>query len=220
MCSNYSPGRKERNEQHFGLSFQADDNRPSRIFAGGMASMIKQDKNQSSGEVNAACFGLVPNWAEMKLAKSTYNARSETIETKPSFRNAWKKKQFCIIPADSFYEPCYETGKSVWWEIRHVKDRPMGVAGLWEWKADGIDGKPMYSFTMITINADGHPVMSRFHKPGDEKRMIVILQPDQYQSWLAGDLVQTSGQFEQYPADQLIASPLTPPPAKQLEFAA
>ncbi|MFZ6748469.1 SOS response-associated peptidase [Undibacterium sp. Ren11W] len=174
MCSNYTPGRREKNEEHFAVHFDVMDDRPNRIFAGAFAPIIIAERAHTGMEVVPACFGIVPHWADMKLAKSTYNARAETVDSKPSFRYAWKQKQFCIVPAESFYEPCYETGKSVWWEVRHAKDRPMGIAGIWEWKADGVDGKPMFSFSMITINADGHVVMTRFHKPGDEKRMIVI----------------------------------------------
>ncbi|WP_369812283.1 SOS response-associated peptidase family protein [Janthinobacterium sp. SUN206] len=44
----------------------------------------------------------------MKLARQTYNSRTETVASKPSFRSAWKCKQFCIIPAANFFEPNYE----------------------------------------------------------------------------------------------------------------
>ena len=37
---------------------------------------------------------------------------------------------------------------------------------------------------MLTINADGHELMCQFHKPVDEKRMVVILPPDSYDHWL------------------------------------
>ena len=40
------------------------------------------------------------------------------------------------------------------------------------------------SFSMLTINADQHPIMNRFHKPGDEKRTPVVLAPDQFGAWL------------------------------------
>lgn len=57
-------------------------------------------------------FGLVPHWAEdLKLARSTYNARTETVATKPSFRDAWRKSRHCIIPAAAFYEPDWRSGK-------------------------------------------------------------------------------------------------------------
>ena len=40
------------------------------------------------------------------------------------------------------------------------------------------------SFTMLTINAASHPLIQNFHKPADEKRMVVILPPERYQDWL------------------------------------
>jgi hypothetical protein len=47
-------------------------------------------------------FGLVPHWSpDTKIARHTYNARTETVVEKPSFRDAWKRGQRCIIPADA-----------------------------------------------------------------------------------------------------------------------
>lgn len=131
-----------------------------------------------------ACFGLIPGWAkDAKIARSTYNARSETVAEKPSFRHAWKRGQLCIIPADAIFEPCYETGKAVRWRIERADGKPMGLAGLWERKlAD--DGRPSWSMTMLTINADNDPVFRRFHKPEDEKRSVVILPDDTWGDWL------------------------------------
>lgn len=65
---------------------------------------------------------------------------------------------------------------------------------------------------MLTINADGHPLMQRFHKPDDEKRMVMILDPDQYHGWLDGSLVTEEDLFQQYPAERLVAvaDPLPP----------
>lgn len=49
-----------------------------------------------------ALFGLVPHWAkDLKISRSTFNARSETVAEKPSFRDAWKKGQHCLIPAQA-----------------------------------------------------------------------------------------------------------------------
>ena len=58
---------------------------------------------------------------------------------------------------------------------------------------------------MLTINADGHPLMQRFQKPDDEKRMVMILNPDQYQDWLDGSLVTEEDVYRQYPAELLTA---------------
>lgn len=131
-----------------------------------------------------ACFGLIPAWAkDARIARSTYNARTETLAEKPSFRNAWTRGQLCIIPAETLYEPCYETGCSVRWQIRRQDARPMGIAGLWERVVQG-DGQVVWSMTMLTVNADGHALFERFHKPGDEKRAVVILPDGAWGAWL------------------------------------
>ena len=50
----------------------------------------------------------------------------------------------------------------------------MGLAGIWTgWRS--LDGSIVRSYSMLTINADEHPLMNQFHKPTDEKRMVVIL---------------------------------------------
>ena len=49
-------------------------------------------------------------------------------------------------------------------------------------------GQMVYSFTMLTVNADHHPFMRQFHKPDDEKRMIVILPRGRYEEWLGANI--------------------------------
>ena len=105
------------------------------------------------------------------------------IRRQASFRHAWHRGQLCIIPAEVLFEPCYETGKSVRWAIRRADGKPMGIAGLWERTLTDA-GQPAWSMTMLTINADGHPLMQRFHKPGDEKRSVVILPDEAWGDWL------------------------------------
>lgn len=61
-----------------------------------------------------ASFGLVLFWSkDTKIARRTYNARSETVAEKPSFRSAWKNAHHCIIPAAAIYEPDWRSGKAI-----------------------------------------------------------------------------------------------------------
>jgi putative SOS response-associated peptidase YedK len=61
--------------------------------------------------------------------------------------------------------------------------KPFAIAALWRaWEES--DGAPSLSFTMLTVNANEHPLMKRFHKPGDEKRSVVIVPPATYEDWL------------------------------------
>ncbi|MFL6657138.1 MAG: SOS response-associated peptidase [Massilia sp.] len=212
MCANYTPSKREAFSHHYGLE-RAIFDMPAETFPGYIAPMLRES-HETAGQIECvpAVFGLVPSWADMKLSRQTYNARTETVATKPSFRNAWKRNQFCIVPAENFFEPNYESGKPERWRIAHTDARPLSIAGIWEWKANGPNDLPVLSFSMLTINADGHGVMGRFHKPDEEKRMLVLLEPEQYQGWLEGALVNDPAVYQPYPAEKLVAmaDPLPP----------
>jgi putative SOS response-associated peptidase YedK len=143
-------------------------------------------------------FGLMPHFAtETAFGRKTYNARSETVDSKPSFRDAWKRGQRCIVPAELIYEPNWETGKAERWAIRLPGEQPMGIAGVYaRWRAP--NGRLLWTFAMLTVNADGHPVMQRFHRPEDEKRMVVILRPEDYEGWLTCRPVEAKGYLRRY----------------------
>jgi putative SOS response-associated peptidase YedK len=209
MCANYKPTTRDLLQQQFQVA-PPDSPFSAEVYPADMAPFIRLPKEDAEPGDRAAAlgmFGLVPYWAKdpKKLARSTYNARSETVAEKPSFRSAWKRRQHCIIPAASIFEPCYETGKAVRWEINHADGSPLAIAGLWEYKSDGPNGLPLLSYTMLTINADGHPIMQRFHKPDDEKRMVVFLRPEQYDAWLTSDAEDAPEFLQRYPAERLVA---------------
>ncbi len=129
-------------------------------------------------------FGLMPHWAKPTLYRSTYNARSESVAEKASYRKAWSQLQLAVIPVAAFYEPNYESGRAVRWRIERVDGAPFGVAGIWERRFAG-EAAVDWSFSMLTVNADEHPLMRRFHRPGSEKRSLVILPDDAWKPWLA-----------------------------------
>ena len=58
---------------------------------------------------------------------------------------------------------------------------------------------------MLTINADEHSLMRNFHRPGDEKRMVVILPEERYVDWLAAQVARTMEFMRPYPAERLVA---------------
>lgn len=158
-------------------------------------------------EIFLGQFGLMPFWAkDPTLARRTYNARSETADTKPNFRDAWRRGQRCIIPAECIYAPRYDDGKGTRWQVTRADGAPMGIAGLWSlgWSHNGA---PVPSFAMLTVNADEHVLFSTFHKPEDEKRMLVILDESEYENWLNCPIEAMSGMMTRYPAASLTAEP-------------
>lgn len=152
-----------------------------------------------------AVFGLVPHWVRTdKDAKTSsrkyYNARSETAATIGPFRTAWSRAHHCLVPAQAIYEPDYreDERKPKSARIEREDGKPMGLAGLWwEWKSPE-SGVALASFTLLTVNADSHPLMRNFHRPGKEKRMPVILHDDAYDAWLQAPANRSMEFMRQY----------------------
>jgi putative SOS response-associated peptidase YedK len=221
MCSNYEAvTRADRLLSFFGVVREGNE-APIIAFPTNMAPFIRLAEDGSgSRRVDDGAFGLLPGFAkELAYGRRTYNAKSETVAKLPSFRSAWRMGQRCIVPAEGIYEPYYETpeSKPVRWRIQQLGEVPFGIAGIWEKWIDTESGSEMFSFAMLTVNADGHPVMSRFHKWGEEKRMPIFLDPREYDDWLTCPVNeapkffrQWMGQMETFPA------PL-PPRAKKVK---
>lgn len=215
MCTNYRPSTRDLIMKQFGVEVPdfifRDD-----IYPGYRAPIIRLPE-QGTGNVEcvAANFGLIPPWSEDdKIGRHTYNARTETVGEKPSFRSAWRKRQFCLVPMLSFCEPNYETGKAVRWRIGRTDQQDFAVAGIWERWTRG--SEPMLSFSMLTLNADDHPLMGRFHRPGEEKRSLVIVPADQYRAWLEADGELARTFFSLHPLSEFTAAadPVPKPAAK------
>lgn len=201
MCSNYTPvTRADRLLSFFGAAPERDED-ITVVFPTGLAPFIRLAEDGSGNRrVDSGAFGLLPHFAkEVAYGKRTYNARSETVATLASFRDAWKRGQRCVVPAEAIFEPEYDADgvKSVRTRIQQQGEVPMGIAGIYtKWRSP--DGLELFSFSMLTVNADGHPVFQRFHRPGDEKRMVVILDRKDYDAWLTCPLVEAPKFFAQW----------------------
>jgi putative SOS response-associated peptidase YedK len=201
MCSNYRPvTRADHMLTYFGVERDRDQV-PADLWPTGMAPFIRlaQPGSSSLFTVDDGLFGLLPDFAvEVAQGRKTYNARAETVARLPSFRESWQKGWRCIIPAEAIYEPNWESGKSERWIVMQPGGVPMGLAGIYrKWRHP--DGREVFTFAMLTINADGHPLMSRFHRPGDEKRMVVILHPQDYGAWLSCPVADAPKFLKQWP---------------------
>jgi putative SOS response-associated peptidase YedK len=124
-------------------------------------------------------WGLIPSWAkDPAIGNRLINARSETVEEKPSFRAALRRRR-CLIPADGFFEWQQRDSGKVPMFI-HMKDRSVfALAGLWEvWHSP--QGDEIRSATILTTVPN--ELMSSIHN-----RMPVILPRENYELWLAAD---------------------------------
>jgi len=143
-------------------------------------TIIKHDNENTLDELH---WGLVPFWAKhISIGSRMINARAETVASKPSFRNAFKKRR-CLIPADGFYEWKGEKGNKQPYYVSVPSDEPFAFAGLWEtWTDKESDEESVYkSCTIITTAASDS--ISEIHH-----RMPVILNPDFYEKWLNAEI--------------------------------
>lgn len=200
MCSNYKfPSKKQLTLLDI-RDDQLELDLKEHVYPGYHAPIIMKGFDLDFGK-----FGLLPTWAkDFKFSSYTYNARTESVAEKPSFRHAWKYSKFCMVPVIEFYEPKYIDGKAHWYTIKREDEQPFTVAAIYEDAV--IRDQKVRSFSMLTINADHHPFMKQFHAPHDEKRSIIVI-PEQYRKdWLEVDHEHAHEYFFQLP-DEFVTFP-------------
>ena len=139
--------------------------------------VVRLGGDSGSREFALLRWGLVPFWAkDPKPGYSTFNARSEEVAGKPTYREALKKRH-CLVPADAFYEWQRIDAKTKHpFAIGLKSGQPCAFAGLWDrWQPK--EGEPLDTFTILTT--DPNAVMEPIHN-----RMPVILEPRDYNRWL------------------------------------
>jgi putative ABC transport system substrate-binding protein len=144
MCSHYQAIKeRERYARHFGVESPIEIGKHD-VWPGYASTFIRRPTESDVGdeavperEAMPGLFGLIPHWStDATIGRRTFNARSETVASKPSFREAWKKGSHCVIPLDVFFEPDWRTGKAIPTRIARADGQPMGIAGLWSaWKS-------------------------------------------------------------------------------------
>ena len=163
-------------------------------------------------------WGLVPSWAEDDDGRIV-NARAETIDEKPSFREAYERRR-CLVPADGFYEWVDTADGTQPYRVAFEDDRPFAMAGLWErWNPDdgttqaGLDAfgggledhdaataGPLETFTIVTT--EPNEVVADLHD-----RMAVVLEPDSEREWLT--TADPDDLLEPHPPDEMRAYPVS-----------
>jgi putative SOS response-associated peptidase YedK len=142
----------------------------------------------------AARWGLVPTWAkDSAMGAKLFNARSETVAEKPSFRAAFAQRR-CLVPASGYYEWQAHAGGKQPYFICPEDASPLAFAGLWETRKDS--DVRTFTFSILTTAARGD--LAAIHD-----RQPVMLRADAREGWMDVDAS----------ADELMAVMASPTPA-------
>lgn len=161
-------------------------------------------------------WGLIPEWSDDDSG-GLINARAETVREKPSFREAYSARR-CLVPANGFYEWVDDGSGKRPYRVAFEDDRLFAMAGLWErWQPDttqtglgdfGASGvgdaasEAFESFTVVTT--EPNEVVSPLHH-----RMAVVLDPDEYETWLGGSDDEAASVLDPYPPGEMHAYPVS-----------
>jgi putative SOS response-associated peptidase YedK len=149
-------------------------------------------------------WGLVPAWAkDVKAGAPLFNARADTIASKPAFRDAWRAGRRCLVVSDGFYE--WRRGDKQPFAIRRA-DGPLTImAGLWEtWRSPA--GERIRSCTIITTESNA--LIGALHD-----RMPVILAEEDWPRWLGetpADEAALQALLRPYPSERMKLWPVGP----------
>lgn len=220
MCNRYTTPEKAEIERFWRLDGRGWERKVRKlgIFPKSDGPFIRRAKDDAgySRELVYGRWGLIPWFSKTADPKfSTNNARAEELLEKASYKEPWKKGQRCIIPASAFDEPNWESGKNIWWRFKRADGAPWGLAGLWNTWRHPSTGELIESYTMLTINADVHPLMSRMHKPDpslppdrQDKRSVIAIEQEDVDRWLEGTVTDALRLLKLTPAEEFNAEPV------------
>lgn len=212
MCSYYETGSPAQLGLYFGDLPQDEEWRDhmSPLYRGVVLLPSAAGPQLITGQ-----WGMIPPHSETNLPKaqdgkrlSTFNARREGMAKTWTYRNAWRKGQRCLIPAQLFVEPYWGTGKHIPWQFERPDGTPWALAGLWDVWIDPETGEEWTSYTMITQNADNHPLMRLMHRPDpkrppdkQDKRAVVPIERADWGTWLNGTIEQAEALIKLPPVE-------------------
>lgn len=116
---------------------------------------------------------------------STEKASRETLSNHLVFGPSWQAGRRCLIPVSSWIENYSRlSNRSINWMFRRSDGMPAMLAGIYSEWFDPFSGEKIPNYAVITQNAEAHPVLSLMHRPGREKRCVVVLEQQDWDAWL------------------------------------
>jgi len=136
------------------------------------------------GKIRLLKWGLIPYWTRSideanEIRLKTFNAKSESIDTKPSFSSGFKSKR-CIIPVKGFFEWQHAGKEKLPWYICRADNEIMSLAGIYDEWTESNTREQFTTFSIITT--DANILMSEIHN--SKKRMPALLEKESELLWL------------------------------------
>jgi putative SOS response-associated peptidase YedK len=174
MCGRYTFQPTEELYRRFNIANRLDGLVARYNIAPGQ--MVPVIIAQSPRRIMLMRWGLIPHWAkDEKTAYKMINARVETLAQRPAFRSLLAANR-CLVPSSGFYEWKGDGRSKIPYYIHPTSNQFFAFAGLYDvWTKP--DGEALYTFTIITKNADDF--MAQLHN-----RMPVIIEREIEDGWL------------------------------------
>jgi putative SOS response-associated peptidase YedK len=176
---------KEELENRYGATLiDPDKYRPSYYYhAFGLPSLPAICSDEPS-KIKILKWGLIPSWTKSRnqaeiIRYKTFNARSESIDTKPSFSSSFRSKR-CIIPVRGFFEWQQTDEGKIPWYISNAENGIISLAGIYDDWNETNTSEVFSTFSIVTTEAN--ELMASIHNSG--KRMPVILSSEGEKKWI------------------------------------
>lgn len=174
-------------EERFNAKVDNPDTFLQSEFINGFAHLNTPIILNNSPEIISTNFswGLIPSWAkDIDIRKNTLNARIETVDEKPSFKNIAQNR--CLVIATAFYEWHWKDPKGKEkekYQINSQQDEIFTLAGLYSKWLDKNTNQVLNTFTILTTEAND--IMKYVHNT--KHRMPVMLKKEDEKEWLDPD---------------------------------
>lgn len=206
MCYRYSVPGPDAIKNTFQVKFGEQFER--RYHVGAFENIkLPVITNRDPSQVQLFTWGLIPFWVHDEKTASefkdkTVNARAETLFEKPAFRSSAGTKH-CLVIADGFFEWRYYNGKNYPYYIKLKDQHVFSMAGLWDHWVNTRNGQEIYSYTIITTEAN--PLLAMIHNK--KKRMPAILDKKDERKWISKSLThdETLALLQPYDENRMIA---------------
>ena len=157
--------KEELENRYVATLIDPDKYRPSYYYHAFAFPDLPAICSDSPEKIRLLKWGLIPSWVkssdaadEMRL--KTFNARSDSVDNKPSFSSSFKTKR-CILPVAGFFEWQHRGKENIPWYINHSENEIISLAGLYDEWVDNTTGLTIPTFSIVT--SDANILMSEIH---------------------------------------------------------